>query len=401
MPTIFPIEGWGAVATGGSGHPDVHVTNTNDSGAGSLREALDGDDRNIVFDVGGTFTVIDDQLECTNHENITVDGFTAPSPVYITGDAGFGFFSCQNIIVRGIRFYNIGVLPSEVDSVQFFETIGYAISQCTFFNPTDGSVDQTCGCQYGTVQWCIIATGPNSGKQMLIGGTGSCPSLATEKITVHHNAFIGDVVTGQNGGTDRSPLVRAGGYSPVDMTVDVVNNIIHGWLRDNATKLEYPGRVNVRHNLYIPAQDTSRAHRENAIRYPDNPDTAFLTYTEGNLEVLGSAPPAQLNGIGRKSSAWYAPPITEQGAQPASVLIRDNAGIVPRDAVETALLARLDGIPSEGATPVFTAPKPQQSLPQTTSQGTVVQQPVTVAPCTPANFRWTKVLTTTRQAVGL
>ena len=54
----FPgAEGYGAYASGGRGGTVVHVTNLNDSGAGSLAEAVSKPGRIVVFDVGGVIDI--------------------------------------------------------------------------------------------------------------------------------------------------------------------------------------------------------------------------------------------------------------------------------------------------------------------------------------------------------
>ena len=97
----FPgAEGHGRYVTGGRGGTVIHVTNLNDSGPGSLREAVSGNDKKIiVFDVGG---VIPLSRALSIGNNTTIEGQTAPSPgitiryFTVSPDA-------DNLIVRFIR----------------------------------------------------------------------------------------------------------------------------------------------------------------------------------------------------------------------------------------------------------------------------------------------------------
>ena len=75
----FPgAEGHGRYVTGGRGGTVIHVTNLNDKGAGSFRNAVSGNSKKIVvFDVGGVIPLASD---ITIGENTTILGQTAPAP---------------------------------------------------------------------------------------------------------------------------------------------------------------------------------------------------------------------------------------------------------------------------------------------------------------------------------
>ena len=98
----FPgAEGFGRFTTGGRGGEIYHVTNLNDSGAGSLRDAVSKPNRIVVFDVSG---VIELKSTLVFSGNLTVLGQTAPGEgIQVYGNR-VSFSNANNIIVRYIRF---------------------------------------------------------------------------------------------------------------------------------------------------------------------------------------------------------------------------------------------------------------------------------------------------------
>lgn len=98
----FPgAEGYGRFATGGRGGEIYHVTNLNDSGTGSFRDAISKPNRIIVFDVSG---IINIKSGLVFSKNLTVLGQTAPGEgVQIYGNR-VSFSGANNIIVRHMRF---------------------------------------------------------------------------------------------------------------------------------------------------------------------------------------------------------------------------------------------------------------------------------------------------------
>lgn len=98
----FPgAQGWGRFATGGRGGTIYHVTNLNDSGTGSLRDAVSQPNRIVVFDVAGTIYL---KSGLVFSGNSTVLGQTAPGDgIQVYGDR-VSFSGANNLIVRYMRF---------------------------------------------------------------------------------------------------------------------------------------------------------------------------------------------------------------------------------------------------------------------------------------------------------
>ena len=179
----FPgAEGHGRYVTGGRGGKIVHVTNLNDSGTGSFREAVKSGNRIIVFDVAGVIALKSDLKFA---DNITILGQTAPSPGitlrYYTVQPG------SNNIIRFIRIRrgqekNIN---DGADASWQRNKTGIIFDHCSF----SWSIDEVASFYDNnnfTMQWCTVAeslTNPGHSK----GAHGYGGIWGGKLASFHHN----------------------------------------------------------------------------------------------------------------------------------------------------------------------------------------------------------------------
>jgi Pectate lyase len=98
----FPgAEGFGRFAEGGRNGEVYYVTNLNDTGTGSFREAVNQPNRTVMFKVGG---VIHIKERIAVKPNITIAGQTAPGEGITIYGNSVSFTGADNTICRYIRF---------------------------------------------------------------------------------------------------------------------------------------------------------------------------------------------------------------------------------------------------------------------------------------------------------
>lgn len=108
-------EGFGAYATGARTNLNsasvYRVTNLNDSGAGSFRDAVSASNRFVVFDVGG---VINISSPIVVKSNTTIAGQTAPGGIAVFGDK-VSYSAASNTISRHMA-YRLGRAAGREDA---------------------------------------------------------------------------------------------------------------------------------------------------------------------------------------------------------------------------------------------------------------------------------------------
>ena len=185
----FPgAEGHGRYVTGGRGGKIVHVTNLNDSGTGSFREAVKYSKRIIVFDVAGVIALKSDLKFA---DNITILGQTAPSPGitlrYYTVQPG------SNNIIRFIRIRRGQEkdINDGADASWQRNKTGIIYDHCSL----SWSIDEVASFYDNnnfTMQWCTVAeslTNPGHSK----GAHGYGGIWGGKLASFHHN-FIAHVM---------------------------------------------------------------------------------------------------------------------------------------------------------------------------------------------------------------
>lgn len=214
IPAFPGAEGGGMYATGGRGGTVVHVTNLNDSGPGSFREAVGTSNRIVVFDVGGTIELKSDVVV---KGNVTVAGQTAPGGGGITLKNFKIGMGGDNIICRFISSR-----PGERGTNADYDAWGGSnggntiIDHCSLGWANDEQFGLYSKNDNMTVQWSVI--GPsNSFSYHSKGIHGFGIMLGRSNTSWHHNMIAHNISRNFRG---KVPGANAS---------DFVNNVIYNW----------------------------------------------------------------------------------------------------------------------------------------------------------------------------
>ncbi len=285
----FPgAEGFGRYVTGGRGGKVYHVTNLNDSGEGSLRQALSQSGAKIiVFDVSGTIHL---KSSLGIPANTTIAGQSAPGDGICIADYPVSV-SGNNVIIRYMRFRlgNKYVLQDGADGwdgLNGMDREGIIVDHCS----VSWSIDECCsflGNKNTTVQWCIVSqslvnSGHSKGEHGYGGNWGGSGASFHHNLLAHHGS--------------RTPRLGPRPTTQLDERMDMRNNVIYNFGGNGC----YGGEgmtVNIVNNYYKPGPGTptdKKGYRIAGIGVRTNeyvatyPDYAPALHLWGKYYVTGN-----------------------------------------------------------------------------------------------------------------
>ncbi|HTF94858.1 MAG TPA: cellulose-binding domain-containing protein [Cellvibrio sp.] len=271
----FPgAEGYGRFAIGGRGGKVVKVTNLNDSGAGSLREAIETDSgpRTIVFDVAGIITL--NSRLTLSHSFVTVAGQTAPGKGITVRGAPFGMSGAKDAVIQHIRV-RLGAGPT-------FDGMGMAGSDHAIIDHSSVSwtIDEAFssrGAKNITLQRVMLAEALNiAGHANYPAGTahGYAASIGGDAGSFHHNLLA------HNEGRNWSMAGGLDANANFAGRLDIFNNVVYNW--GGRTTDGGASQVNFVNNYYKPGA-ASRVFHALKADYEDNFGGKQQYYYSGNV----------------------------------------------------------------------------------------------------------------------
>lgn len=337
----FPgAEGFGKYTTGGRGGKVLCVTNLNDAGEGSLRDALSKQGpRIIVFKVSGVISLA--RSLDINKGDVTIAGQTAPGE----GITIIGYpvkIKANNVIIRYLRFRMGDMNKIEDDAINCmgghngkpaFKNI--IIDHCTMSWSTDECATFY-GNQHFTLQWCLISESLKKSVHAK-GEHGYGGIWGGDGASFHHNLLAHH--------DSRNPRFCHPGITDVAGVIDFRNNVIYNWGKNGP----YGGdtrTINIINNYFKPGPATEK--NRTRIFQPYLPCGKF--YIEGNyVDGYPKVTNSNWSGVKPKGEVrmdtvilWSPLPceaVSTQPAEQAYQLVLEKAGAsLNRDKIDSRIV---------------------------------------------------------------
>jgi hypothetical protein len=354
-PLAFPgAEGFGRFASGGRGGDVYVVTNLNDSGPGSLRDAVANrtstTPRTVVFGVSGTI-YLNSTLRITQG-NLTIAGQTAPGDGICIARYPIDPSNSSNVIIRFLRSRLGDVAGVENDAFSCRYATNIIIDHCSF----SWSVDETFSAYDNTnftLQWSFITESlrdsvHSKGAHGYGGIWGGLGASFHHNLMAHHDS--------------RNPRFNgARTHGTAGELVDMRNNVIYNW-RGNSTyggeptDTGLPARHNMVNNFYRHGPATGTGTVRYRILNPSsnalstgspyslfhvfgNHTSASSTVTANNWSGGVQGPTAAQLTAMRVDTPFEAPFVIMQSAAGAYPLVLAHGGcrLPARDPIDTRI----------------------------------------------------------------
>lgn len=330
----FPgAEGFGAYAAGGRGGSVYHVTNLNDSGPGSFRDAVSEPDRTVVFEVGGIIT-IDERIHVA--PNITIAGQTAPGEGITIYGNGLSFTDANGTIARHFRIRQGVGGDAGTDAVtvttgdnMIFDHLTVTWGRDETFSVSNG--DPPDGATRITIQNSIMGQGLDTHSAGGLIETDGGVSLL-------RNLYLDNDI--------RNPKVKG--------VNQYVNNVIYNWRREAYILggSMWTSKANVHGNYFIagPSTETGPFTRgnENFHLFAEN------NFHDGNRNGVldgDDVPRAEYTTVTWMDEPYPYPPVENvMSPQRAYEQVIANAGAsLRRDRVDRLLVREVTSLGTKGA----------------------------------------------------
>lgn len=322
-PSLPKLSGFGSTTSGGSAGTTATVSSLADSGPGTLREALVGNNRTVRFAVAGTIA-LSSQLMIRNQAGITISGTSAPSPGITLTGYGLTIRNSHDVIVQGIR-----VRDTVDDNIAVWDgSYNVVVDHCSLANAGDGNIDITENTHDVTVSWTLLGdSSPDSylrrSKATLIANFNEAP---VTRVSLHNNAWINSF--------QRNPQISTAGL------VDIRDNLVGDW-GYYGMRLRAGAMANIVNNYF-----STHTRAANAVIL-EKSVTAGDGTGAGAVYISGNGGPAA-TGVNARSTKSRAYPVAAVSTTPASTVrasVVAGSGVFPRDATDADLIAKINALP--------------------------------------------------------
>lgn len=345
VPAFPGAEGWGMYTVGGRGGAVYEVTNLNDSGPGSLREAIEAEGpRTVVFRVSGTIELESDLV--VRNPYLTIAGQTAPGDGITLKNYDLKIRT-DHVVVRFLRVRLGAAARKELEGISLRDARMAIVDHASISWTIDQSISNWINGSDHTIQWTILSE-PLHDSVHSKGPHGFAASVGGPHLSMHHNLFANS--------PGRNPSLAG----PVRM--DFRNNVIFNWHHRSIDGGVYS--INIVNNYFKAGPATQPNLRHRIVRVEDPPGQGIGryyvagNYVDGFPEITadnwsgGVVPDGNFDvAVARAGEPFLVPPVVTGAAEEGYEWVLGYAGaLLPgRDAVDERIVREVrSGEPTYG-----------------------------------------------------